>query len=89
MANPTLTASLNKETFAPGEEMVLTVQRSDADSHSGSVTIVVTDSQGNSSEPIIVPWTVQDQTTVSVTDSSRVWTLDSDNGHTAVYKSVA
>lgn len=90
MASPTVTASLNKPTYAPGEEMLLTVQYGDTDNDSVTVTIVVTDSQGNQSEPVTVVANVSDPLTVEVSDSDgREWTKQSDSGSVAVYRAVA
>ncbi|MBQ1020943.1 hypothetical protein KBX71_24125 [Micromonospora sp. D93] len=89
MAAPTVTAALNASVFTPGEQMLLTVTYSDADTKPLTVTIVVTDAQGNSSAPVKVA-AVIDPLTVTVTDNSgRVWTRVSDNGSVAVYRSVA
>lgn len=90
MANPTVTAGLNKTSFAPGEQMVLTVSYGDADNTGVKVTIVVTDAAGNSSDPVVVTANIADPVTVEVTDDSgRSWTKQSDNGAVAVYKAVA
>lgn len=89
MAAPTATAALNASVFAPGDQMLLTVTYSDADTKPLTVTIVVTDAQGNSSAPVKVT-AVIDPLTVTVTDNSgRTWTRVSDNGSVAVYRSVA
>lgn len=89
MANPTCSASLDKATYADGETMVLTVNRSDADTEALTLTIVATDKSGNASNPVSVTATI-DPTTVSVSDSSgRVWAQQSDNGAVAVFTSVA
>lgn len=89
MAAPTVTAALNASVFAPGAQMLLTVTYSDADTKPLTVTIVVTDAQGNSSAPVKVT-AVIDPLTVTVTDDSgRTWTRVSDNGSVAVYRSVA
>lgn len=89
MAAPTATAALNASVFAPGDQMLLTVTYSDADTKPLTVTIVVTDAQGNSSAPVKVT-AVIDPLTVIVTDNSgRTWTRVSDNGSVAVYRSVA
>jgi hypothetical protein len=90
MAVPTVTASLNKASYAPGETMLLTVQYGDLDNESLSVTVVVADSQGNSSAPVVVNANIVDPVTVSVSDSdNRTWTKQSDNGAVAVYRAVA
>lgn len=90
MANPTVSAALNKGSFAPGEQMILTVSYGDADNTGVKVTVVVTDAAGNSSEPVVVTANIADPVTLSVTDdSNRVWTKQSDNGAVAVYRAVA
>lgn len=90
MANPTVTASLNKSSYAPGEQMTLTVSYADSDNDAVQVTIIVTDSSGNSSEPVVVTANVTDPVTLSVTDDGgRTWTKQSDNGSVAVYRAVA
>ncbi|MEV7988427.1 hypothetical protein [Micromonospora sp. NPDC085948] len=89
MAAPTVTASLNASAFPPGAQMLLTATYSDADTKPLTVTIVVTDAQGNSSAPVKVT-AVIDPLTLTVTDNSgRTWTRVSDNGAVAVYRAVA
>ncbi len=89
MAAPTATASLNAPTYSPGDQMTLTVTYGDADTRPVTVTIVVTDAQGNSSAPVKVT-AVIDPLTIAVTDDSgRTWTKVSDNGSVAVYRAVA
>lgn len=89
MAIPTLTASLNKATYAPGENMLLTINYADADSQAVSVTIVVTDSTGNSSAPVTATAFIKDTATLTVTETGKTWTKVSDNGAVAVYSRVA
>lgn len=90
MANPTVSASLNKATYAKGETMTLTVTYGDADNKTFSVTVQVTDSEGNKSEPVTVPVSISDKVTVAVTDTDgRTWAKVSDNGSVAVYTSTA
>ncbi|TDC38838.1 hypothetical protein [Micromonospora sp. KC213] len=89
MAAPTVAASLNASTYSPGDPMTLTVTYGDPDTRPVTVTVVVTDSQGNRSAPASVT-TIIDPLTVAVTDDSgRVWTKLSDNGSVAVYRAVA
>ncbi|MET8040344.1 hypothetical protein ABZU25_05695 [Micromonospora sp. NPDC005215] len=89
MAAPTATATLNAPTYSPGDQMLLTVTYSDADTKPLTVTIVVTDAQGNSSAPVKVT-AVIDPLTLTVTDNSgRTWNRVSDNGAVAVYRAVA
>lgn len=90
MANPTVTASLNKSSFAPGEQMILTVSYGDVDNKALQVTVVVTDSAGNASDPVVVTANIADPVTLAVTDDgSRTWTKQSDNGAVAVFRAVA
>ncbi|MFF5171787.1 hypothetical protein ACFY3U_04025 [Micromonospora sp. NPDC000089] len=89
MAAPTVTASLNAATYSPGDQMTLTVSYGDPDTRPVTVTIVVTDAQGNSSAPAKVG-VVIDPLTVTVTDDSgRAWTKVSDTGAVAVHRAVA
>ncbi|MGB2567922.1 hypothetical protein ACPFP2_05650 [Micromonospora citrea] len=89
MAAPTVSASLNASTYSPGDAMTLTVTYGDPDTRPVTVTIVVTDAQGNSSAPVSVT-AVIDPLTVTVTDDSgRAWTRISDTGAVAVYRAVA
>ncbi|MEH0937185.1 hypothetical protein [Micromonospora psammae] len=89
MAAPTVTASLNASTYSPGDQMTLTVTYGDPDTRPVTVTIVVTDAQGNSSAPVKVT-AVIDPLTLGVTDDSgRTWTKASDTGAVAVYRAVA
>lgn len=89
MATPTVTASLNKSTYQPGEQMTLTVNYSDTDTRSMSVTVTVSDSQGNTSAPATVS-AVIDPSAITVNDTSgHVWTKQSDTGSVAVYTATA
>jgi hypothetical protein len=89
MAVPTVTASMDATTYAPGDQMLLTVAYADTDTRPLTVTIVVTDDRGNQSAPVTVP-TVIDPLTVTVTDDSgRTWTRVSDTGAVAVFRAVA
>ncbi|MCO1597256.1 hypothetical protein M8C17_19055 [Micromonospora sp. RHAY321] len=89
MAAPTATAALSASVYAPGDQMLLTVTYSDADTKPLTVTIVVSDAQGNSSAPVRVT-AIIDPLAVTVTDNSgRIWTRVSDNGAVAVYRAVA
>jgi hypothetical protein len=88
MATPTVSASLNKATYVPGEVMTLTVTYGDADTKSVSVTITVKDSAGNTSAPATVT-AVIDPLTITVTDAARTWTKTSDNGSVATFTATA
>lgn len=88
MANPTVSASLNKTTYGPGELMTLTVTYADPDTKSGTLLVQVTDAEGNKSGLVTVPYVV-DPLTVTISDAGRVWTKVSDNGSVAVYTSTA
>lgn len=90
MAAPTVSASLNKSSFTPGETMTLTVTYADPDSSGGTVTVVVTDEAGHASAPATVPYTIADTVTVDVADSgSHTFQKVSDDGRTAVFSAVA
>jgi hypothetical protein len=89
MAAPTVTAALNASAYAPGDQMLLTVTYSDADTKPLTVTIVVTDSQGNSSAPVKVAAVIDPLTLTVTDDSGRTWARLSDNGAVAVYRAVA
>lgn len=88
MANPTVSAQLDKATYRPGDVMQLTVTYSDPDQKTVSVDVQVTDSSGNKS-PVYTVNAVVDQLSVAVTDPNRTWTKKSDNGSVAVYTATA
>ncbi|MFI7607885.1 hypothetical protein ACIBTV_22465 [Micromonospora sp. NPDC049366] len=89
MAAPTVTASLNAASYSPGDPMTLTVTYGDADTRPLTVTIVVTDAQGNSSAPVRVAAVIDPLTLTVTDDSGRDWTRLSDTGTVAVYRAVA
>ena len=88
MANPTVTASLNKSAYAIGEQMSLTVTYGDADQKTGTITVKVTDAEGNVSSPVTVSYLV-DPLTIAVTDAGKTWTKVSDTGSVAVFTATA
>jgi hypothetical protein len=88
MAAPTVSAGLNASTYSPGDQMTLAVTYADRDTSALTVTVVLTDSQGNSSAPVNVT-AVIDPLAVTVTDDEgRTWTKVSDTGTVAVYRAV-
>ncbi|MCW3838937.1 hypothetical protein ONA70_02355 [Micromonospora yasonensis] len=89
MAAPTVTASLNASTYSPGDQMTLTVTYGDPDTKALTVTVVVTDSQGNSSAPTKATAVIDPLTVTLTDDSGRTWTKVSDTGTVAVYRAVA
>ncbi|CCH20553.1 hypothetical protein [Micromonospora lupini] len=89
MATPTVTAALNGSVFTPGQQMLLTVTYSDADTQPLTVTIVITDAKGNSSAPVKTTVVIDPLTLTVTDDSGRAWSRISDNGAVAVYRSVA
>ncbi|MFC3500707.1 hypothetical protein ACFOOK_06960 [Micromonospora krabiensis] len=89
MAAPTVTASLTAASYSPGDPMTLTVTYGDADTRPLTVTIVVTDAQGNSSAPVRVAAVIDPLTITVSDDSGRAWTRLSDTGTVAVYRAVA
>lgn len=89
MASPTVTASLDKPAYAPGEQMTLTVTYGDPDTEALTVTVVVTDREGNTSAPAEVTAIIDPLTLTVTDDSGRTWTKVSDTGAVAVFRSTA
>ena len=88
MTAPTVTATLDKSSYLPGEVMVLTVTYADSDVQPTNDTVTATDAAGHSSAPVVT--SVAYPLTITVTDDSgRAWSLLSDSGHVAVYRAVA
>lgn len=87
MANPTATATLNKASYAVGETMTLTVDHTDADRMTLTVSGVVTDSTGNSAS-----WSATaklDAGAVSITSTGgKTWTLQSATDNQSVFTAV-
>lgn len=68
------------------EIATLTVTYSDPDAKSSTITVTGTDAEGHAAF-VTVGYSVTDPVTLVVSDDSgRVWTKQSDNGSTAVYK---
>lgn len=88
MALPTASASLNKSNYAVGETMVLTVNHTDADRQTITVSGTVTDSQGNSAN-----WSATakiDAGVVTITQSSgKTWVVQSATENQTVFTAVA
>lgn len=93
MPNPTISATLDKASYAPGEQMTLTVQYADADNWTRVDTIVITgtDQNGNAAVATIeTTVTSEDEVLLTIEDTSgRTWSKFSDDGSTAVYTSTA
>jgi hypothetical protein len=89
MANPILSASLDKSSYAPGDQMLLTVQYGDPDNASSAIHVKGVDLEGNPAS-VDVTYTVADTVTLEVDDDGgRVFTKISDSGTVAVYKATA
>jgi hypothetical protein len=88
MATPTVTAVLDKSSYAVGETMTLTVTAADADQKTGSISVVVTDAEGNSSAPASAPYLI-DPLTVTVTDPNKTWTKTGQVGNVSTYTATA
>lgn len=89
MANPTVSASLDKSAYAPGETMTLTVDHADTDRQTLNITITVTDSSGGTGTATAVAQIDQGTVTVASTPA-RTWTLQAGStaGH-SVFSAVA
>lgn len=88
MSNPTATATLNKPNYAVGESMILTINHSDADRQTITVSGVVTDSSGNTGA-----WSATakiDAGAVSFTQTGgKTWALQSATDSQSVYTATA
>jgi NADPH-dependent ferric siderophore reductase len=88
MANPTASATLNKASYAIGEVITLTVNHTDADRQTLTVSGVVTDSNGNTA-----PWSATaqlDAGTVSITATGgKTWALQSATANQSVFTTTA
>jgi hypothetical protein len=92
MAQPTVSATLNKTTFNAGEQMVLTVTYGDADNRTESKTTTITGTDETGADAVVtVSRTVKytDAVTLTVTEPGKTWTKQSDNGSVAVYTATA
>lgn len=88
MAAPTVAASLDKTSYAPGEQMVLTVDHADTDRQTLTVTTTVTDTAGNIATATATA--AVDQGTVTVASSPvRTWTLVQSSTGRAVFTAAA
>jgi hypothetical protein len=88
MTAPTVTASFNKTTYAPGETMLLNVNYSDADTKTLTITTTVTDSTGATATATATA--VIDPVSVSVVSNpTRTWTKVSDTAGVAVFSATA
>lgn len=89
MPAPTVTASLDRTTYTPGDKMTLTVNYGDTDTQTITITVQATDTTGATSQPTTVV-AVIDPTTLEVTSTpSRTWAKQSDNGTVAVFTATA
>lgn len=89
MSNPTVTAVLDKPSYAKDDQITLTVNYSDPDQEQLRIEVRVTDASGNTTGPIEVSALI-DPLTVSVVDASgRTWTKVSDSGAVAVFTTTA
>lgn len=88
MANPTASATLDKASYAVGELMTLTVNHSDADRQTITISGTVTDSAGNSA-----PWSTSakiDAGVVTITQTGgKTWTLVSASDNQSKFTATA
>jgi hypothetical protein len=88
MAAPTASASLNKSAYTPGELITLTIDHSDVDRSTLTVSGTVTDSTG-----AVGNWSataVIDAGTVAIVNSGgKTWTLQSATSSRSVFTATA
>lgn len=90
MAAPTVSASLNKATYTPGELMTLTVTYGDADTKTLTVTVTIEDTQAGTAPATATATAVIDPLSTTVEDSlGKTWIKASDTGLVAVYTATA
>ena len=82
---PVLSATLDKASYVPGELATLTVVYNGGNTKSNVVTITGTDQAGNAAQVTVVLSVVDRVALTVVDDSGREWTLQSDDGSTAVF----
>lgn len=88
MSTPTVSASLDKASYATGATITLTVNYSDPNTKALTVTVTVADATGSSSPVTAVA--VIDPATTTVSDTgNRTWTKVSDTGSVAVFTATA
>lgn len=89
MAAPTASATLNKASYAVGEVMTLTVNHTDADRQTLTVSGTVTDSTGASASWGPVTAKI-DAGVVAITQAGgKVWTLVSASDNQSVFTATA
>lgn len=89
MANPTCSATLNKTSYAVGETITLTVNHTDADRQTLSVTVVVTDQEGNTSPPAVATATIDAGVVTFTQTGGKTWALQSATLNQSVYTTTA
>ncbi len=90
MPAPTVSASLNEATYAPGEMMTLTVNYGDPDRQTLTITVTVEDTEAGTGPATATATAVIDPLTVTVVDSAgKTWTKQTDTGTVAVYTATA
>jgi len=86
MANPIVTAVVDKPAPVIGDVVTLTINYSDPDATSATITVTGTDAEGHVAT-VTTTYSVSDPVALTVVDSSgRTWVKQSDNGAVAVYK---
>jgi hypothetical protein len=87
MTAPTMTATIDDNTVAPGQPMTLTVNMTDADDHTATSTIVGEDQDTHETVTVTVTRTVTARLGIkSITDTDGItWQLQSRTGNTLVY----
>ncbi len=89
MAAPTVSATSDKVSYAPGQPVTVTVSYADPDTKTNVVTITGTDAEGHAAT-VTLNLSVVDPVSVTLSDDgNHVWTKGADNGASVVFTTTA
>lgn len=88
MSNPTASATTNKTNYAPGETIVLTINHTDADRTTMTISGVVTDSTGGTGN-WSTTFTIDAGNVTFTQTGGKTWTLQSATRDQSVFTATA